>query len=52
MFWNVPALNAICGRFSLEGRIEVDLMPIVSGTPLEEYCEEILFEAIKGDLPF
>ena len=52
MFWNVPAMNAICGRFSLEGRIEVDLMPIVAGTPLEEYCEDILFEAARGDLPF
>ena len=52
VFWNVTALTKICGRHTLEGRIEVDLLPFVVGTPLEYLAEELLAELSASDIEF
>lgn len=42
LYWDIDSLNRLCGRASLEGRIEVDLLPVVAGTGLEAIGRELM----------
>lgn len=55
LHWDVMALGECCGRDSLEGRIEIELMPAVAGTGLEKVALDLLIavrEDLETDLPF
>jgi hypothetical protein len=43
-FWNPRVMARLCGRASLAGRIEVDLLTAVEFGPLEHYAVELLEE--------